>query len=84
MTPSGIEPATFRFVAQLLNDCATAVPLSIRYFQKLYSSNRPTASAHTETIKRQTQFRTYKYLNLIHIRHFSLTHIFLVFVFKYT
>jgi hypothetical protein len=23
MTPSGIEPATFRFVAQYLNDCAT-------------------------------------------------------------
>jgi len=29
MTPSGIEPATFRFVAQHLNHCATAVPLSI-------------------------------------------------------
>jgi hypothetical protein len=27
MTPSGIEPATFRFVAQYLNHCATAVPL---------------------------------------------------------
>ena len=26
MTPSGIEPATFRFVAQPLNHCATAVP----------------------------------------------------------
>ena len=26
MTPSGIEPATFRFVAQHLNNCATAVP----------------------------------------------------------
>jgi hypothetical protein len=23
MTPSGIEPATFRFVAQYLNHCAT-------------------------------------------------------------
>ena len=29
MTPSGIEPATFRFVAQHLNHCATAVPKSI-------------------------------------------------------
>jgi len=28
MTPAGIEPATFRFVAQRLNHCATAVPLS--------------------------------------------------------
>jgi hypothetical protein len=26
MTPSGIEPATFWFVAQYLNHCATAVP----------------------------------------------------------
>ena len=27
MTPAGIEPATFRFVAQHPNHCATAVPL---------------------------------------------------------
>ena len=27
LTPGGIEPATFRFVAQHLNHCATAVPL---------------------------------------------------------
>jgi len=27
LTPSGIKPATFRFVAQYLNHCATAVPL---------------------------------------------------------
>ena len=27
MTLSGIEPVTFRFVAQYLNHCATAVPL---------------------------------------------------------
>ena len=26
MTPAGVEPATFRFVAQRLNHCATAVP----------------------------------------------------------
>ena len=29
MTPAGIEPATFRFVAQHLNHCATAVPQQI-------------------------------------------------------
>ena len=27
MTPAGIEPATFRFVAQQLSHCATSVPL---------------------------------------------------------
>ena len=32
MTPSGIEPATFRFVAQHLNHCATAVPVMFGYF----------------------------------------------------
>ena len=31
MTPAGIETATFRFVAQHLNHCATAVPGSVNY-----------------------------------------------------
>ena len=31
MTPSGIEPATFWFVAQHLNHCATAVPMYMQY-----------------------------------------------------
>ena len=30
LTPAGIEPPTFRFVAQLLNHCATAVPVILR------------------------------------------------------
>ena len=34
LTPAGIEPATFRFVAQHLNHCATAVPNLILYFSK--------------------------------------------------
>ena len=31
MTPAGIEPATFQFVAQNLNHCATAIPNICRY-----------------------------------------------------
>jgi hypothetical protein len=36
LTPAGIEPANFRFVAQRLNHCATAVPIfSFSAFLKL-------------------------------------------------
>ena len=34
LTPAGMEPATFRFVAQHLNHCATAVPLKLPILQK--------------------------------------------------
>ena len=39
VTPSGIEPATFRFVAQHLNHCATAIPplhFTYRYMTSVY------------------------------------------------
>ena len=35
MTPAGIEPATFRLVAQHLNHCATAVPFLNYKYDKL-------------------------------------------------
>jgi len=34
LTPAGIEPATFRFVAQHLNHCAAAVPNLFMYWYK--------------------------------------------------
>jgi hypothetical protein len=39
MTPSGIEPATFRFVVQYLNHCTTAVPLHVLAFYLKRSTN---------------------------------------------
>ena len=38
MTPSGVEPATFRFVAQHLNHCATAVPPPQKKIQIYYNT----------------------------------------------
>jgi len=40
LTPAGIETATFRFVAQHLNDCATAVPLTTKCKLKMVLSER--------------------------------------------
>jgi hypothetical protein len=45
MTPAGIEPATFRFVAQHLKHCATAAPkrhLNIQLFNPLNAELNPT------------------------------------------
>ena len=35
LTQLGIEPATYRFVAQHLKHCATWVPIHIMYIQKI-------------------------------------------------
>ena len=48
MTPSGIEPATFRFVAQHLNHCATAV----RRFQLLTEGFQSKMQKHREVLQR--------------------------------
>jgi hypothetical protein len=38
MTPSGIDPATFRFIAQCFNHCATACPHCIARLHTNYAS----------------------------------------------
>jgi len=40
LTPAGIEPATFRFVAQHLNHCATAVPPCRTQYTMAWKTNR--------------------------------------------
>jgi len=42
LTPAGIEPATYRFVAQYLNHSATAVPI----LQMYYMITRTCSFAH--------------------------------------
>ena len=37
MAPSGIEPASFRFVTQRLNHCATAVSVQLLYIYEFSS-----------------------------------------------
>jgi hypothetical protein len=44
MTQSEIEPATFRFVAQHLNHCATAVPKVLVDYFEIKSRGRPVIS----------------------------------------
>ena len=45
MTPSGIEPTTFRFVTQRLNHCATAVPNRNEYQEYFLGVKRPVRRA---------------------------------------
>jgi len=59
LTPAGIEPATFRFVAQHLSHCATAVPQLNPYNMQIITTmcsataacNRKTSSLHMASAK---------------------------------
>jgi len=55
MTPAGIEPATFRFVAQHLNHCATA-----DYYYYYHHHN---LHHHYQTIFRYQRTKRYSYVN---------------------
>jgi hypothetical protein len=65
MTPSGIEPATFRFVAQHLNHCATAFPQTVSYiyiYVKVYRSIQRSVT-NWATPKQNGLHTKAKYLN---------------------
>jgi len=61
LTPSGIEPATFRFVTQHLNHCATAVPVKLLVPATFYRSG--TSFFHPKE-ERQVYGCSGKYLDL--------------------
>jgi len=71
MTPSGIEPATFRFVAQRLNHWATAVPyylyLNRRTWWRGQTQNltHPHSNFHKISQERMTAFRQIKQKSLL-------------------
>ena len=66
LTPAGIEPATFRFVAQHLNHCATAVPVYSRVLPDisltgiLKTHNLPVFVCEFETFISRRNVRTEK------------------------
>jgi len=56
LTPAGIEPATFRFEAQHLNHCATAVPryIMLRCFISHYPKSCSCKASYHSTIRKLT------------------------------
>jgi len=53
LTLAGIEPATFRFVAQHLNHCATAVPRSnlgpsFKFYFQIFVENIKNSSQYSQ------------------------------------
>ena len=56
MTPSGIEPVTFRFLAQRLNHCATAVP-RLSGVRALFSLEEGTATTNRGVQKPRSSVR---------------------------
>jgi len=80
MTPSGIEPATYRFVAQYLNYCATAVPEFLRGQLKNTLSPLCVMSVENCNDFRQSTNKLADHLVPIPCREFVLLHKTLIFI----
>jgi len=64
MTPSGIEPATFRFVEQHLNHCATANETSL-CGAYLYPYRRPPPLHRAFMARHMVNFTFYRFYQVI-------------------
>jgi hypothetical protein len=62
MTPYGIEPATFRFVAKYLHHCATAVPYVISILSCLHEEKqaRITSSRQLVSVGKLWHYEHYR------------------------
>jgi len=63
LTQAGIEPATYRFVVQHLNHCATAVPFNTSV---LYTNTRHKIKLHKPAV-RLTMYQRSVYYNSVNI-----------------
>jgi len=66
MTPAGIEPATFRFPAQHLNHCATAVPGRDMYNLLLFITTVLYVINYTYLYHHTVVLDTYTHSNLVY------------------
>jgi hypothetical protein len=78
--PSGIEPANFRFVAQRLNNCATAVPQdyhSTVLLLHLITLNDTRIHTHTHTLTPYDSpgRRICRQQRSLHIQHTTITRV---------
>jgi len=76
MTRSEIEPATFRFVAQHLNHCATAVPGYFGYYNYILPTALPGEISAISTVnwKNQISFSSTN-VNMVLLHYENITKI---------
>ena len=73
LTPAGIEPATFRFVAQHLNHCATAVPDDGTVVPQYVTRNLKSTQSRTLSLPTAQSRSEGQVLKLLFVKYRSYT-----------